>query len=265
MITLDGNELDYFDLICESQSNPMAPDILNKTISISGREGTYFFGTEILSKPFEFTISTMQYDKLILQEKLRTFIAFLHDIYGKPRVIKLIFKYEPDKFYVVRLTSKIDVERFVTVGRMDVKFEAFDPRAYSTVYSDEILWGSEVLNFGSSYLLGQENSSGETTVTDPKSITSYVSGLAIKPIIEITGTATNLVISANGYSINLGTFSNVTWVVDCDRYTVLKNGLNGFSSVNLREFILFPGTNTVAINGSNINLKINVKYRDKYL
>lgn len=263
MITLDGYKLSHFGLIGEKQTNPMTPNFSNKTLSVPGRDGLYNFGTEINEKPLVFNIVAIDKNSNLLQNKLREFVRFLVDDCGKPREIKLVYDYEPDKYYLVMLSSPIDPDRAARMGKFMLSLTAYNPYGYSVVYADEVRWGSEDINFMSHYKLGQMDSDGLTTITAPTTLNVYVDGLAVKPIIEITGSATNLVLRANGYEINLGTFSNTSWIINCDIYTVEKNGVGTFLA-NLRDFILFPGSNQVSITGTGINLSARIKVRDKY-
>lgn len=263
MITLDGYKLSHFGLIGEKQTNPMTPNFSNKTLSVPGRDGLYNFGAEIYEKTFTFNIVAIDKNSNLLQNKLREFARFLVDDYGKPREIKLAYDYEPDKYYLVMLSAPIDPDRAARVGKFNLSLTAYDPYAYSTVYADEITWGSEVITFQSQYKLGHSGSDGLKAITAPTTLNVYTDGLAIKPVIEIAGSATNLKLSTNGYEINLGTFTNTSWAIDCETYTVKKNGVNTFLA-NFRGFILLKGNNQVQISGTGINISIHIKLRDKY-
>jgi predicted phage tail component-like protein len=265
MITLDGYSLRSFGLCCEKQNHPLTPNFKSKTLSIPGKVGLYDFGAEMQEREISFNIGAIDKDKTALQYKLRQFVAFLHDAYGKPRSIRLTFDYEPDKYYVVKISNRIEPDRVSRTGKFTLQFTAYDPYAYSSVYADEILWGSNIITFISSYLLGHSGSDGLKTINAPTTLNIHVDGLAIKPVIEITGSATSLVISANGYTIVLPAFASASWVIDCNNYTVLKNGANAFGLVSLREFILLPGNNDVSVTGTGINVSTRIKSRDKYI
>lgn len=244
----------------------MTPNFENKTLSIPGRDGLYNFGSNIKERSLEFNLAAIDKDKNFLQQKLRVFTSFLFDAYGKPREIKLVYDYEPDKYYMVKVSSEIDVDRVSRTGKFSIKFTAYNPYAYSVVYADEITWGSEVITFESHYLLGHDGSSGLVHITEPfSSVDIYVDGLAIKPIIEIEGSSTELSIYLDEYEINLPAFSNTSWVIDCDKYTVLKDGSNGFNEVSLREFVLSPGMNYVGVSADTLDISIRIKSRDKYI
>lgn len=265
MLTLDGIKLSEFGMILQTgQEHPMTPVIMNKTLSIPGKAGLYYFGTQIGERQIKLPLAFIDNNKVNNQIRIREFARFLTDIYGKPREIKLVFDNAPDMYYMVTLSEQIVLEKIYSTTAFVIPFVAYDPYAYSVVYADEITWGSKVITFQSHYKLGHIGSDGLKTVTGPTTLNIYTDGLAYKPTIEITGSATNLILSANGYTINLGTFNNTSWIINCDKYTVKKDGANTFI-VNLRDFILLPGNNRVSVTGTEINISIQIKSIDKYI
>jgi predicted phage tail component-like protein len=245
--------------------HPLMADIENKQLKIPGKDGIYDFGTEIGVKSFLIKLDVIESDPVELQYKLNKFMAFLFDTYGKPRPIKAVFDYDPDKYYILRVNKSITPNRMIGVGQIELPFTAYDPYAYSRVYADEITWGCNVITFMSSYPLGHTGSDGLKTITALTTLNILVDGLVIKPVIEITGSATSLALSVNGYNITLPIFTASTWLIDCDKYTVLKNGANAFGLVSLREFILLHGSNQVQVSGTGINVTMRIKVRDKYM
>ena len=265
-MTLDGIRIEEFGLkALLEHEHPLNAEITHKTVKIPGRDGLYYFGSEIGGKVFSITFDVIEDDKIEMQRKLNAFVAFLYDSYSQPRSIKVVFDYEPDVYYMIRINSSITPSRMYGLTQFSLPFVAYDPYKYSVVLSDEITWGSEVITFESHYLLGHECSDGLTNITSPTLLNILVDGLAIKPVIEITGSATNLALNTNGYSISVGTFNNASWVIDCIDYTVKKDGVSAFNSVGLRDFILLPDNNQVSITGTGLNLSIRIKSRDKYI
>ena len=265
MITLDGHKLSEFGLFCEKQAHPMTPTIENKSLSIPGKDGLYNFGSEIRERTLGFTLATIDANKVLLQRKLRKFTAFLFDSFGKPREINLTFDYEPDKYYRTKLASEINPDRILRTGKFEINFTCYDPYAYSVFYADEICWGNEIITFEYDYLMGHEGTTGLIHLTQPRTLLATVDGLAVKPIIEVSGSANGLSLFTGNYVINFPNFSNAAWVIDCDKYTVLKNGVNGFNEAKLREFILTPGVNFIDMTASTIDISIQIKFRDKYI
>lgn len=266
MITLDGDyRLEDFGIRgYQDHEHPATPEYRHRTMSIPGMSGRWDFGTELGSKPFNLYFKSIGKDRIGLQQKLNEFIAFLHDAHGSPRIIKVSFDYEPDKHYYIKVNEPITPERLMESNNYPVGFVANDPYKYSNTFADNVTWGSEIITFEYHYLLGHVNDfgGGAVKVTSPQTLDISVSGLAVQPIFEIEGNANNLTISANGYSFKLPNFSNTKWIIDFEKYLVYKNGQETMEEI--REFYLMPGDNQIKIAGSNINIDLRVKYRDKY-
>lgn len=265
MIILDGKKIEDFGFFVEpGQEDPLTPSFENKTIAIPDRPGLYNFGTEIRERPLSFNLRIMERFHDRMQSAFDELVAFLLDDFGRPRELKLIRDYEFDKFLTVKVSQELIPERLVDEGTLTLPFIAYDPYRYSNVYADEVTWGSEVITFEYNYLLGHEGTTGNNHIGGNSTINLTVSGLAIKPLITIEGSANNLRLEVNGYEINFPNFTDTTWKIDCKGYTVLKNGVNNFNDVKLRDFILLSGKNEVNITGSNLDIDINFRFRDKY-
>lgn len=238
------------------------PEYRRKSIPIPGMPGRWDFGTELGSRPFNLFFNSTESSRIELQQSLNEFVAFLHDEFGNPRIIKMSFDYEPDKFYYVKVDEPITPERLAHAYKYPVGFIAGDPFKYSNTFADEVTWGSEIITFEYHYLLGREGVNGGVKVTGPQTLNVPVDGLAVQPTFEINGTANNLTISANGYSFTLPNFTNTSWIIDFEKYVVFRNGKD--TMIEIRDFILMPGDNAVKITGSNINIDMRIKYRDKF-
>lgn len=267
MITMDNGletkKIGDFNIICEmGHINPSTPVFSHKTTKIPGKVGLLNYGTEIDEKPFSFPSILVKSDWNETQRLLNKFVAFLFDDFGNPKQIKIIFDYEPDKYYMVECSSQISPTRLMNAARFNLDFVAYDPYKYSNVYADEITWGSEKVTFEYSYLLGREGLSGAITITNTQNVAVDINGLAVKPIFEITGSATNLIITANNEKINVGTFANTTWVIDTETFTSEKNGVE--TMLDMNHFWLLPGKQSINFSGANLNFTVRIKYRDKY-
>lgn len=246
----------------QDHDHPATPDYESKTLTIPGMAGRWDFGTELRSRPFNLFFKTSAEDRSELQRKLNKFIAFLHDEYGSPRTIKVSFDYEPDKHYFMKVNEPISPERLMHANKYPVSFIAHDPYKYSNELSEDVTWGSEAITFEYNYLLGHEGLGGSVKVTGPQSIDIDVEGLAVQPVFDIEGTANNLTLSANGHSFSLPNFTNTLWSIDFEKYSVFRNGQE--TMIEIRDFYLMPGRNKISITGSNINVDLRIKFRDKF-
>ncbi|MCJ7840502.1 phage tail family protein [Lederbergia sp. NSJ-179] len=263
MINLDGKNISEFGFEVEpGHEDPITPNMERKTLPIPGRPGLWDFGTEIRERPFSFPVKIMDRFHDNMQQAYNELVAFLFDQYGRPREIKMVREYEPDKFYMVKVAQQMIPERPSEDGTLNLPFVADDPYKYSNTFADEVTWGSEIITFEYHYLLGREGLNGSVKITTLQTLNIPVDGLAIQPIFEISGTASNLTISANSHSFTLPNFNNETWEADFEKYVVFRNGKD--TMIEIRDFYLMPGNNQVKITGSNININMRIKFRDKY-
>ncbi len=272
-LTLDGKRLNELNLaLLPGFQHPAAPTIRDYTVSIPGRPGAYYFGSDTDSLEFNLPlIIKPQENRFELAAAIRKMVAAFIDPYGKPKEVKLIYDYEPDKYYLVRYSGSMPIDRYFRMGKFELPLIAYDPYAYSVVTNDDITWGSQDITFeNTSYTYGHTGGGQIKTITYAQSYNVVVSGMVQTPIISISGSGTSVIVSANGKSFSLGTFSNTNWIIDGNTWTVLKNGANGLSDYNRNypqgdwlEFL--QGENKISVNGTGLNLTIQVKFRDKFI
>ena len=226
----------------EGHEHPAIPNMQRKTLHIPGRSGLWDFGVEVREKSFIFPIATLyskKEDKIELQTKLNRFIEFLYDDFGQPREIKMVFDYEPDKFYLVKVSDSFIPSRVSPFSGFDLSLIAYNPYKHSNVYADEITWGSETITFEYNYLLGHESLGGSVNITGPQTFNLSFEGLAVQPVFEIEGTANNLKFECGKYNFTLPNFSNTKWTIDFEKYLVWRNGQE--TMIEIRDFYLMPG------------------------
>ncbi|KEK22465.1 phage tail domain-containing protein [Bacillus gaemokensis] len=247
---------------------PLFPDVRENSVVIPGRHGAYNFGSYL--QPLEFELKCAfdrQETYTDLAYQIREFKKLFIDGYGRPKRVKLRFESEPDKFYYVEYNGRVPIERIAHFGLFSLPLKAYDPHAYSTSEStDDVLWGSDVVTFMSDILLGIGDSS--YVVTSPQTISiDNVGSLIVRPIVEISGSAENLALTLNGERFLIGSFTNSSFVIDAERYSVMKDGKNYLFQMqgNLEKLELVPGANAVSIGGSNLNVNIALKFRAKYI
>ncbi len=249
-----------------NSEEPALPAMRNISVSVPGRHGAYDFGAYF--EPREFTLNVVfpRQSYADLKYQIRQFVRKFTDEYGRPKTVKLRFGDEVDKYYNVRLTESVPVERAAERGYLSLGLTAFDPYAYSMLSSaDDVLWGDEVITFEWHYLLGMEGALKGVQVTTPRSIIVKIDGEPLRPVIEINGSAIGLTISANGKSFKLPNFTNTRWIIDGQTYEVVRNGKHDLSAMSGDFIELLHGDNGVKISGTVLNFEITFKYRDKYL
>lgn len=248
-----------------SSTYPASPGLRNYSVTIPNMPGAHDMGADLEPFGMDLRCNVLEESHIDLQFTARELKAMLFDQYGKPKTVKLAFQFEKEKFYWIRVQSSISLERLVPMGKFTIPVIAYDPFLYARDYAEDIVWGSETIDFQDNYLLGHEGATPQTNVTGSTTLDYYVDGLALKPYITISGSANNLTITNNGQVLTFPNFTNAEWVLDCEEYEVYKNGALDYDSIKLRDFWLYEGNNSVAIDGDNINITISMKYRDRYL
>lgn len=243
------------------------PATRDNVVTIPGKHGARHMGSWLEPKPFNLNCKIINRNNASqLMYASRELAKLFLDQYARPKEVKYVNEAEPNKFYTVKYVGSISIEKLASYGDFELPLVAYDPYAYLNVYADEVTWGSQDITFNSfDYTFGHHTLGGTIHVTTPTTETITVSGYALKPIFEITGSASSLTVSSNGRSFSLPSFSNATWTINCENYTVLKDGSSAFNEVDLPEFWLEVGNNDITIDGSGIDIDLRIKFRDKYM
>jgi predicted phage tail component-like protein len=255
---------DFSLAVLPNHEHEAIPETIDRTLSIPERDGLLYYGSNLGTREFNIPMIVIpQNERFQVQAKIREFSSFMFDGYGKPKKIKLIFDYEPDKFYYIRFSGRMVPERLYRMAEFDLPVIAYDPFAYSTTTNNEVTWGSEEITFNSSYLMGHEG--GQIfTVTSKKDMNVVVSGSKnVSPLITVKGSGNGVKVSANGKIMSLGNFSNEEFIINGENFTVTKNGSETFLLDNFIDLIY--GDNQVSVSGKNMNFTIQFTFRDKYL
>ncbi|QKE71880.1 hypothetical protein HPK19_03260 [Arthrobacter citreus] len=262
MIYLDDIPISQWGLQIQNEHlHPAIPELRNKTMTIPGMPGVWDFGSEFGSRPFSFPLGFIEYDLYEKQRRLNEFVAFLFDSYGRPREIKLTFDYEMDKYYLVKASNQIEPLRTVGFNFFTLEFIANKPYKKFKIQSDEIVWDSDIPILSDISWL---TDGSERLINSEQTIEVVNNGnIAIKYSFIMSGSGNNVNLSSNGIVMNFGTFSNTTFNVDGERYTIYKNEVEDLITSYFIE--LLPGVNQIQINGSNLNLTIKEKLRYQYL
>lgn len=266
-LTIDGKPLKQLGLaLLPGFQHPAAPPVRDYTVSIPGRPGAYYFGSDI--DPLEFNLPLIikpQEDRYRLSAAIRKMVSVFIDPYGKPKEVKLIYDYEPDKYYLARYSGSMPINRYFSMGKFELPLIAYDPHAYSILQStDEIRW-QDMVPWMSDIPISYKGTS--YTVKSPQTLNAdNIGSKVVRPIVEISGSADNLTFTLKGERFSFGSFTNSSFLIDAERYTAIKNGQNFLFQMqgNIEKLELIPGANTIQIDGSNLNISIALKYRAKY-
>ncbi|MBO0961439.1 phage tail family protein [Neobacillus sp. MM2021_6] len=263
MILLDGFPISKWGLqIQQEHDHPAVPDLRRKTMTIPGMDGEWDFGSESGPKPFNFPLGFIEYDMYEKQRRLNEFVAFLFDHYGKPREMKLSFDYEPDKYYRVKIANGFTPRRIHGFAFFDLPLIASKPRKNFIVPSDEIIMDSDIPVM--SDLLWDTGFSNRK-IFSPQSFEIINNGTIVIPFsFRMEGSGDNIAFSTNGKTMTFSSFTNKTYEIT-ENYTVKVNGVTNLTSTNGVFLELFPGVNTITVEGSNLDLIISESLTYQYV
>lgn len=260
----DQYRLSDFGLVQEEGHNhPPVPFIQRKTLHIPGKKGVWDFGTEIREKHFNIPLATQGRNLTELQHQLNQFVEFLYDEYGEPRLFKLVFDYEPDKFYLVKVSTQFEVERLKPFSRFVLPLVANYPYKQFIAESNEVIWDSDIPIISDiTWLYGLD----DFVIKSPQTIDVQNDGnLIVRPVIIISGTANTLSLAINGESFSFGQISQPI-EIDAEKYLVKVNGIEKLNAMtgNMKYLYLSPGNNKIRIDGSGLDLTMTIKFRNHY-
>jgi phage-related protein len=259
-LTLDGKRPEELGLkLLQEHQHPALPETRDRSVEIPGKHGAYDFGADLGVRPFELPFLVNQFEKVDVQQKVREFTRLLVNPNGRPKTVELIFDYEPDKAYTVRYTGSLPIDRLVRMGEFVLPLTAFEPYAYHTTSTEDIIMDSDT-SVMSDVLLDSDyifHVMGSQTI-EVHNFSYYNT----YPTIEIKGSFTSLTLSANGKSFSFGSQSGT---IEVEEFVTRINGVNSLSAMTGTAIELYEGYNIVSVSGTGLNVTITFKFKPKYL
>lgn len=250
--SLGGVSSEDFSLVCKSVKRPLLPATRVKRIEIVGLSGAYDFDDDeyaLRNLTMQMAYIGTSYDEL--RTRARTIAAWL----STPTWTQLIINDEPDKHYLVKITSIVDLKSVWESGTANISFDC-QPFAISNNEFGSI---EAITGTGRSYTfpnLGTRH-------------INYKSPPGSKSFITIQGSYTDLVIALNGKVLNfVNAVSSKTITIDNIEMEIEEDAVNIFSVItgDTNEFLtILPGTNNVDISGNAINVTVTIDYKRLWL
>ncbi|MGX7232449.1 hypothetical protein ACWODG_06800 [Enterococcus italicus] len=229
---------------------------------IPGKTGDWYFGSEVGTKEYEFTLSLLEDDLTTLDQKIAELNDVLFDAYGKPQLLEITLDYTRKMFYAY-FSEPIAPTTETILSKMKLTFVSFDGKKYSADKASEFLWGSEKINFKANYKLGDTGTGANAlTITSNQSLDTFVDGKAVKPSIKIVGTGTNVKLTCAGRSIAVGTFTSKTIAIDTEMFIAYFDGVE--TLIDMDDFYIVPNAK-VSVTGTGMNFVLTIDYQNVYM
>lgn len=244
---MSGDTLDLNDLgmgISWARNEQASAAFKNRTQKIPGADSDWFFGADFGSTtvPLELVTANMDLEKL--DQTLDILNKFFFDSYGRPVKLKVYFDYNVANgtvYRFVRLNQALDVSYGASFHTIRIVFNLIDRYKYSE--------NATTLN--------------QVLVSPSGTMSPTVLGLVVPPKIMLTGSGTNVVLTSAGKSIAIGTFTEATFEIDTERYSVKKNSVETMVKIP-GGFVLEPDQDFSA-TGTEMSINVTLQWRDRYI
>lgn len=256
--------LSEFGLVAlRGQQHGLQPAMRPRVGSVPGRPGNVYYGAIPDAREIIVPLLLQTSNPRELQAKAREFLSFLVDGSGNPRELRIVFEYDPDKFYSGYCVDAVSLERFMAAGSFSLRLAVYDPFAYLTDYAHEITLDSDLM-LDSDYRLDEEYAfevKGNTTIE-----VNNFGTLAVAPIVEISGILSDIELVLEGKTMSYNeSLAAGTLAIDCAKMTAKVAGQNKLNKLSGSFLELQPGVNNISINGTALNCTVSFIFRPKYL
>ncbi|WP_079708081.1 phage tail domain-containing protein [Paraliobacillus ryukyuensis] len=131
-ITLDGIRLYDIGIHVKSEPEyPSTPQTRDKTIEVPNMHGSHDMGAFFSALNFSLNCSVIGNSYLSTEKVVSQLKTILFDQYARPKTIKLVFEFEPEKWFYVRFSGQLSLLRRYVLGDLSLPLTAFDPFKYA--------------------------------------------------------------------------------------------------------------------------------------
>src|SRR5690625_811315 len=257
-----------------NSDEPALPALRNSIVNVPGRHGAYDFGAYL--EPREFTLNCVfpRQSYTDLKRHIREFNHLFVDEYGRPKTVKLRFGDEPDKYYNVRLTGGIPVERVAERGFITINLTAFDPYAFAGMKAFDKFPGNYDTEVRYDEGLMYENIETFDWYCPIHYVGAFNHSHFATPLnLVIEGEVLNPKITINGktFAITISVYENERLYVDSKTMQVWKVKNGEEKKINLFEYIKgdFPylngNNNYLRFEGHSPNAVVRLNWKHRFL
>ena len=269
MMSIDGVHLERdlgLHLLADSEET-IIPQVRQDSIEIPGRHGEIVFDSYLESRRlFPTVLIPSQATLTDVQNILRRVSSLLLDKYGRPKNVKVIYDYEPEKYYICRMNGYLSPERVAKTGKFLIPLYANDPFAYAEMLAYEP--ESKTYDTGHVYNVGDLYPN--PVKVDWRFTTQYSSiynhSLFATPLlINIEGSVEDMRIHnmTNGQAIMFDGLQS--GLINIGDLTVTKDGANLMTKMRGDFVYLDPGENMIELHGYNPKATVTYKWKHRFV
>jgi predicted phage tail component-like protein len=268
VLTLDGRTPKSLGMgVFRRTQRPILSSTVDTIVTVPGMHGAYDFGATMGPKQFELECAFFTKNHIELQQRVSALADFLLDGNGRPRLMRIIFANQPDRFYTVRYSGDLNIDRISGLGTFTLPFTAYDPWAYAKESTATLLTWDTDYTWDDDFAWSDGyrfDFRGPGTVE-----INNIGTLNAEPIIVITGSFNSLSLTLGDvqfqYNTPVNTSTSGVLQIDFKRKTVRQGGTqNVLQNTNAKFGKLPPGTSNIVVGGSNLNITMDVIFNFKY-
>lgn len=266
-------ESTIYNLVCKSVKRPLLSSTRVNRMEVAGVSGAFDVDEKLYSlRTITMHIAYIGTDYFELRSRAREIAAWLGTVVWS----KLIINDEPDKYYLAKVTSEVNLETLWESGGADVDFDC-QPFAFSTMDTDidptwdeaDFPWIAADISWGMmDYIFSMLNKAGasSTTFTFNNLGTATIdksSPPGSKSLLTLIGSWTSLSITLNGKTLTYGVNASSTVVIDNIDMTIVRDSVNVLNSLtgDLDSFLpIIPGINEIVFAGTNIDIVADIDF-----
>lgn len=264
VLTIDGIKPQVLGLgVFRGSQRPILSSTVDTIVTVPGMHGAYDFGAYMGPRQFDLECAFVTKNSMELQRRVSAFAAFLLGPDGRPRTMPVIFSNDPAKFYMVRYTGDLQIDRVSGLGTFTLPFIAYDPWAYGKDSTAKLLTWDTDYSWDDGFAWSDGYSfdfRGPGTAE-----VNNIGTLEAEPVIQITGSFSNLSLTMGGIQFTYNVPMDGLLDIDFKRKIVRYGGTqNVLSNTNAKFGKLPPGTSNIIVGGTNLNITMDVIFNFKY-
>lgn len=262
-----------YKLACRSIHRPVLPSIRPRMTQIYGKSGVIDYGGgDYETRQIVMHIAFIGKSFIELRSRAREIAKWL----SSGAWAKLTINDEPDKYYLARVLTSINLETMQRLGQADITFEcqpfacmAVDTGADPTWDEADFPWMTEIpWDMVESYQFAATGSTNYTFHNPGTQEIGCNSPQGSKLDIVITGSWNTLEVSMNGRTLEYTEAGSGMLVIDNVEMEAKLDGVNKLSKIDgdIDTFLsLVPGGNTIEIDGAVIDVTVTIDFTPMWL
>lgn len=263
VLTLDGKTPRELGMrVLRNTQRPILSSTVDTVVTVPYMHGAYDFGAHMGPKQFELECAFVAKNSMELQQRVSALAAFLLGPDGRPRTMRVIFANDPLKYYMVRYTGDLQIERIAGLGTFTLPFTAYDPFPYSVDSTSDLLtWDTDYTwdddfawDDGYSFTFSSPGNASVNNLGDQNA----------EPIISIVGSFSSLTLTVGGVVFAYNAPMSGTLILDFKRKTAKIGTQNVLQNTNAQFGKIPPGESNITVGGTNLNITVDIIFNFKY-